>query len=579
LMIPGDLHGGGIHFLSVSYLLFYGGFLQPLQYALGWKRIRGTDVTKTYQQCAALALLVLGELERGLYGRFIHDLFLTKGSELFDIYREDSNACSTYVGKAFLEWMDERIATTTDEVFRMCLMYTKLTRMYKLFRVSVRAGDSILVEYLYEYYIPIWLVCGKHNYVEIALNQIEDLYRRIPFDVLQTARENRFQPIHAGKDRDGVDMAEWALDAIMELLQIKYKGMNFPDSREGWQMHSTNMPLVARSKVYTQSEYTHMYDVEAFDELIFEFKGAGEKQDKGNTKTQTKVPRRTKEKLMVAEVLSLVDCFNEKEGRKMKDDTFWKVLKDTTTELEEQTSPIASNEEANAEGRSSGEKILVEVNQELVQNIPESDEMPDEILDANEMDQMEWFRVLEENNSGMYDSDDDFEIGTTTRTTSDPATTTVTTTEPAITEPGITEPATVEPTTPTVNVQPTNTVDSTHIVVDEAETVVQIGKSKKVSVRKAKFNRMGVTNVIEKGRQKMIEMNIPDRRFRRKCRIERETKTLQKELDNYLSSMDGTPKLQSILSKLKGTETSNERVEFRMMKKGLWVVPNRDVLH
>ena len=44
VMIPGDLHGGGFHFLAVVYLLFYGGFLQPLQYALGWKRIRGTDI-------------------------------------------------------------------------------------------------------------------------------------------------------------------------------------------------------------------------------------------------------------------------------------------------------------------------------------------------------------------------------------------------------------------------------------------------------------------------------------------------------------------------------------------------------
>jgi hypothetical protein len=40
LMISGDLHGGGFHFLAVVYLLFYGGFLQAMQYSMGWTRIR-----------------------------------------------------------------------------------------------------------------------------------------------------------------------------------------------------------------------------------------------------------------------------------------------------------------------------------------------------------------------------------------------------------------------------------------------------------------------------------------------------------------------------------------------------------
>jgi hypothetical protein len=138
---------------------------------------------------------------------------------------------------------------------------------------------------------------------------------------------------------------------------------------------------------------------------------------------------------------------------------------------------------------------------------------------------------------------------------------------------------TTEHTTSTVNVVAPSASDNTHIVVDKADTVFQIGKSKKVSVRKGKLNQMGVTNVIEIGRQNMIEQNIPQRRFRRKCRLERETKTLQKELDNYLSSMDGTPKLESIITALKGTETSNERIKFRMMKKGMWVIPASNVLN
>ena len=50
----GDLHGGGLAILNTVYTLFYGGFLQVFQTAMGWKRIRGSDVAKTYQQATFL---------------------------------------------------------------------------------------------------------------------------------------------------------------------------------------------------------------------------------------------------------------------------------------------------------------------------------------------------------------------------------------------------------------------------------------------------------------------------------------------------------------------------------------------
>jgi hypothetical protein len=52
IALPGDLHGGGFHFLVVVYNLYYGRFIQPIQTPLGWKRIRGKDVTQCYQQAA-----------------------------------------------------------------------------------------------------------------------------------------------------------------------------------------------------------------------------------------------------------------------------------------------------------------------------------------------------------------------------------------------------------------------------------------------------------------------------------------------------------------------------------------------
>jgi hypothetical protein len=65
--LPGNLHGGGFHFLVVVYNLYYGGFIQPIQTDLGWKRILGKDVTQCYQQVAGLITMILLKVERHLY--------------------------------------------------------------------------------------------------------------------------------------------------------------------------------------------------------------------------------------------------------------------------------------------------------------------------------------------------------------------------------------------------------------------------------------------------------------------------------------------------------------------------------
>jgi hypothetical protein len=243
VLVVGDLHGGDFHFLSAISSLFYGAFMQPMQFATGWKQIKGSDVTKTYQQLASLATLLLGEVERGLYYAFLYDLFVGEGDDFFEQYTDAFEDCGEFFAPQFPMWLQQKVTTSTDEVLRMNILCVTITRKYVLFRQSSRNGDSTTVEWLYKYFIPIWLMVGKHNYVEIGLSQMEDLYSGVPFHVLQAIRENRFLPLHKGKTRNGQHMANWALDQVMELLQIKYKDMNFPKTQSGWQEHSTNIKI------------------------------------------------------------------------------------------------------------------------------------------------------------------------------------------------------------------------------------------------------------------------------------------------------------------------------------------------
>ena len=59
----------------------------------------------------------------------------------------------------------------------------------------MRKGDSITVEAVYNYFTPIWLALGKTTYFNIALDQTDELYMKIPYKILQYVRENRFLPL------------------------------------------------------------------------------------------------------------------------------------------------------------------------------------------------------------------------------------------------------------------------------------------------------------------------------------------------------------------------------------------------
>ena len=53
-----DLYGGSFHFLQATYTLLFGILVQPVQALLGWKLIKGSDVTTLYQQAAGITIIV-----------------------------------------------------------------------------------------------------------------------------------------------------------------------------------------------------------------------------------------------------------------------------------------------------------------------------------------------------------------------------------------------------------------------------------------------------------------------------------------------------------------------------------------
>ena len=156
--VPGDLHGGCFHFLSAIYSLYYGALIQPIQALVGWKRIKGTDVTKCYQQAAGLAIMIASELEKNLLNAYMHEVWMDRDAttRMNDI--NDPNALALAIADGYQQtWFDEKIESSTDQYLVMAISYVKLMEMYRLFRLLIRAGDAIMIEWLYWRFLPIYV--------------------------------------------------------------------------------------------------------------------------------------------------------------------------------------------------------------------------------------------------------------------------------------------------------------------------------------------------------------------------------------------------------------------------------------
>ena len=64
-------------------------------------------------------------------------------------------------------------------------------------------------------------------------------------------RDNRTGRLHDGTDSDGRPMAEWALDAIMESFQKRYKNKHVIQERFGVLGTAFNKYAIGQSSSYT----------------------------------------------------------------------------------------------------------------------------------------------------------------------------------------------------------------------------------------------------------------------------------------------------------------------------------------
>ena len=161
--VPGDLHTS-FHQLDSIYQIFWGGFLQPICWRLGWKKVKGTDVTATYSQCRMLADLMYWCLCRLLMiDVYIHALF-----DVDHVSQQSLESFAIDMAKGFYSFVEDRVVNSSDWALRLVGQFFLRTFDYLLMCQSERLGDSILVEHCYARFLPVFSYTGKRNYFELC---------------------------------------------------------------------------------------------------------------------------------------------------------------------------------------------------------------------------------------------------------------------------------------------------------------------------------------------------------------------------------------------------------------------------
>jgi hypothetical protein len=209
-------------------------------------------------------------------------------------------------------------STKTAELGKIREFYDKVFQMLK--------SKTVCWRDMWLRFRPIWKLLGKRIYVlEITLNQVEDLYDRSDYWLLQTMCNNRTARFHDGTTKDGVPLSQWSVDGMIENLQKRYKCMQFKNNEDDWCKHSISMAFVSMCIMFVNTEYGKRYDVESMDEW-----NRGEKDllatDNANKKLHTIVPKHIQEMKMVQEILKLSELFVETPGCKFKGGKVWATL-------------------------------------------------------------------------------------------------------------------------------------------------------------------------------------------------------------------------------------------------------------
>ena len=109
-------------------------------------------------------------------------------------------------------WLDNNQACCIDEVFFMVINFMQITNLYQEFKLALNYGDTVMIEWLYKEFLPLYLYTGKRYYLEIVYGMMDKLYGAIYYKLLHLTIINGTVLLYTEFDTDGCPMANWSID-------------------------------------------------------------------------------------------------------------------------------------------------------------------------------------------------------------------------------------------------------------------------------------------------------------------------------------------------------------------------------
>ena len=271
-------------------------------------------------------MMIAGGLEKNLFNAYIFDLFKNTEETARVMLMTDPKKLALYLSDGYEKWLRSKLQTSSDKYLVMAILFVKLMEMFRLFRLSIRDGDSVMIEWLYSRFLPIYLATGKNQYVEIVLYVMESFYDKIPQKILHLVRVNKKVQLYAGDEKQGDPMAFWSHDAIIELLH-KYVHQHKKENKiESWIQNSPHLMFMNKAKRMVQCDFGREQAAGKESKFLYQADDQGEGRENNRNKNRTFVPNRTLENKIISEFILLLKIGEYKDGRNYRSKDVWDII-------------------------------------------------------------------------------------------------------------------------------------------------------------------------------------------------------------------------------------------------------------
>ena len=173
VLIQKGLFHQGMHQIAVIYTVYYGGFMQAIQVALGVKRVIGDSVGGKCQDHERFLIKVYLSCVRFLHRRFIKN---TDEEELKLCAEESPAGFLTRIHSNYSKFRESWEVSEHDSS-KMVALFIKISGSFYRCKDGVSKRDYWLLEQESCDWITPWKIGGKTTCLRKQCEQIEGLYR------------------------------------------------------------------------------------------------------------------------------------------------------------------------------------------------------------------------------------------------------------------------------------------------------------------------------------------------------------------------------------------------------------------